>query len=104
MTKGSICGVILTLLVGCAGWPGGTFSYTFPFTVSVNIPAVPGPVPVVLSAKTPYKRPTLEVPYKVAAVSPKLTVVKATTLSPKMTVRIVAANVDAPRLVVPKTP
>ncbi len=96
-------GVILALLSGCAGWPGGTFSYTFPFTVSVNIPAVPGPVPVVLSEKTTYAKPTLEVPVKVAAVSPKTAVVKATENSPKMTVRVVPANIEAPRLVVPKT-
>ncbi len=88
---------------GCSGWPGGTFSYTFPFTVSVNIPAVPGPVPVVLAANTAaYAKPTLEVPFNVAAVSPKTTVVKATATSPKMTVRVVAANINTPRLVVPK--
>ncbi len=94
--------LILALLTGCSGWPGGTFSYTFPFTVSVNIPAVPGPVPVVLAANTAYAKPALEVPFNVAAVSPKTTVVKATATSPKMTVRVVAANINTPRLVVPK--
>ncbi len=104
MRKGAIFGIILALLTGCAGWPGGTFSYTFPFTVSVNIPAVTSPVPVVLAARTAYSKPTLEVPVKVAAVSPKTTVIKATALSHEMTVRVVAANIDSPRLVVPKTP
>jgi hypothetical protein len=63
---------------------------------------VTGPVPVVLVENTAYAKPTLEVPAKVAAASPKTTVIKATALSPKMTVKVVAANVDKPRLVVPK--
>ncbi len=85
---------------GCSGWPGGAFSYTFPFTVTVTIPSVPGPVPVVSSSE--YTRPTMEVPFNVAAVSPKITTVEATAMSPKMTVRVIGANVNKPRLVVPK--
>ncbi len=91
---------ILAFLTGCAGWPGGIFSYTFPFTVTATIPAVPGPVPVVSSSE--YTRPTLEVPFDVAAVSPKITTVEATAMSPKMTVSVIGANVNKPRLVVPE--